>query len=113
MTILLPLGIRHCIKYRKSPLYIAVELIFTVTAFILVISYWNQNLSSILGFYVIPLTLFVIIWGCYSTTVTVKEIDSSKAKFEKFPTEFWLLKQLPLSPIYIIGVLQSIRLLNS
>ena len=113
MCIILPYGIYEHIKNRKSFKYLATEFLFTVAAFVIFISFWNKSISSLINVGVVPLTLFVIIWGCYSGIVTIKQSKSELNEIKGFRIDLFILSQLLIAPIYVVGVLKSYEILIS
>ena len=113
MCMILPYGIYENIKNRKSFIYLATEFAFTITAFTIFISFWNKNISSLIGAGVVPLTLFVIIWGCYSGIVTIKQSKSELNEIKGFRIDLFILSQLLIAPIYVVAILKSAEILNS
>ena len=113
MCLMIPFGIYNHIKERKSIQFLFGEILFTISCFLIFYSFWNKNLSSLLGYSILPQTLFIFLWGLFSGLKVVKSEGNQLAEIEGFNKDVIVLSFITLSPIYIIGIKQSLKLLGS
>ena len=112
MCLIIPFGVFNHIKKRKSTLYLTGETLCGVFCFLVLISYWNKSLSTFLGFTIVPQTIFIIIWGIYSTQITIKDEGAKYADMGDFNKSIFWWTSIILAPIYILGAKQSIGVLG-
>ncbi len=112
MCLMIPFGIYSHIKEKKSNLFLLGEFLYAISCLLIFYSFWSNNLTITLGYSIIPQTLFIFYWSLFSGIKVLKSEGVPLAKVKGFKRDVLVLTFITLSPIYIIGIKQSLKVIG-
>ena len=103
----------HVSNERKGILFFSGEFLYATSCFLIFISFWNNNLATSLGFFIVPQTIFIIYWHIFCGLKIIRSEGASWAEVKGFNRDLFIIVLIMLSPVYVIGIKQSLKFISN
>ena len=114
LTIVVIISIVKDYYDNRSLAYIFGELVSGALGFVFIISYWKEDLFSMISWFILPLLLYAIAWDQYALSRMKQSnypdlTEQENRDMDRYSKLFAIIF---ISPCYLAGGLLSYRLIN-
>lgn len=114
LTLVITISLIKDCRDKRSILYMLAEFASGGTGFVFVYGYFNPEIAGILGWLIIPLLAYTIVWDQFALSKMKKSAyadlsEQENAEMDKYSKLFAFLF---ISPCYIAGILLSWQLIS-
>lgn len=114
LTLMITIELIKNVRERRSLVYVLAEFSSGILGGTLVYAYFNPSIAAWLGWLVIPLLAYIILWDQYALSQMKKSACADLSGHENDDMDIYskLFAFLFISPCYLSGVLISWQLIN-